>query len=223
MDQPHSSEKASGLAADDPKTLQTDLLAVEFEEKVAIDDPEKYASGTLEPTAASSDELVSIDNDSEDGYVHTICIHVLIVRRKIIWLYLVRNVFIFSTIRDMPEPRSNIAESPKQDLPINMLSTPIGSPSLNVLRTPDDDAIKNDQEFEHIINQFEETTHKDGTHAQSTENLPSRRRSSADAPQHRRPSARSEEINTDIPFDFNRFLEQMKRRGAIPITKYFKR
>ena len=104
-----------------------------------------------------------------------------------------------------------------------MLSTPIGSPSLNLMRTPDDDAIKNDQEFEHIINQFDETAGKDGTHAQNAENLPSRRRSSADAPQHRRPSARSEEINTDIPFDFNRFLEQMKRRGAIPITKYFKR
>ncbi|KAG2183038.1 hypothetical protein INT44_006019 [Umbelopsis vinacea] len=191
MDQTHSSEKASALAADDPKTLQTDLLAVEFEEKVTIDDPEKYDSGTFEPTAAaSSDELVSIDNDSEDG--------------------------------DMPEPPSNITESPKQELQTNMLSTPIGSPSFNLPRTPDDDAIKNDQEFEHIITQFDETAHNDGTHAQNTEALPGRRRSSADAPQHRRPSARSEEISTDIPFDFNRFLEQMKRRGAIPITKYFK-
>ncbi|RUS17496.1 hypothetical protein BC937DRAFT_89913 [Endogone sp. FLAS-F59071] len=26
----------------------------------------------------------------------------------------------------------------------------------------------------------------------------------------------------EIPFDFNRFLEQMRRRGAMPITRYFK-
>lgn len=220
MDLPHSSEKDLALTTDDPKTLQTDLLAVEFEEKVAVDDPEQYASGTLEPTtaaAASSDELVSIDNDSEDGYVHNICMHIQGNNREL------SHSHCICPFRDMPQPSSNIAESPKQDLPINMLSTPLGSPSLNHMRTPDDDAIKDDQEFEHIINQFDETAGKDGTHAQNAENLPSRRRSSADAPQHRRPSARSEEINTDIPFDFNRFLEQMKRRGAIPITKYFKR
>ena len=27
----------------------------------------------------------------------------------------------------------------------------------------------------------------------------------------------------ELPFDFNRFLEQMRRRGAVPITRYFKR
>lgn len=27
----------------------------------------------------------------------------------------------------------------------------------------------------------------------------------------------------EVPFDFNRFLEQMRRKSAIPITRYFKR
>jgi hypothetical protein len=99
MDLPHSSEKDLGLTTDDPKTLQTDLLAVEFEEKVAIDDPEQYASGTLEPTAAaSSDELVSIDNDSEDGYVHTIRMHIQGFFRKITGFYLIRIVSVLSGI-----------------------------------------------------------------------------------------------------------------------------
>jgi hypothetical protein len=71
MDQPHSSEKVLGLANEDQKSVQTDLLTTEFD-KVTIDDPEKYASGTLGPAAASSDELVSIDNDSDDGYVNNI-------------------------------------------------------------------------------------------------------------------------------------------------------
>jgi hypothetical protein len=115
-----------------------------------------------------------------------------------------------------------MSELPKQDVVIDTLSTPQGSPSLNPPRTPDEDTIKNDQEFEHIINQFDEKNENDGNHALAKENLPNRRRPSADTLQQRRHSNRLEEI-ADVPFDFNRFLEQMKRRGAIPITKYFKR
>lgn len=123
----------------------------------------------------------------------------------------------------LPSQSTATAESATKEVTSSTLNTPYGSPSLNAPRTPDDDQIKNDQEFEHIINQFDESNEKDPGHSQTSQDLPDRRRSSADTPtQPRRPSSRSEEIQ-DIPFDFNKFLEQMKKRGAIPITKYFKR
>ncbi|GAB5592348.1 hypothetical protein Unana1_07248 [Umbelopsis nana] len=123
---------------------------------------------------------------------------------------------------ELPSQSTATAESATKEVTSSTLNTPYGSPSLNTPRTPDDDQIKNDQEFEHIINQFDESNEKDPGHSQTSQDLPDRRCSSADTPaQPRRPSSRSEEIQ-DIPFDFNKFLEQMKKRGAIPITKYFK-
>lgn len=137
---------------------------------------------------------------------------------------IVVSKFIITQSKRLTSHLATTTEAPKQqELSTSALDTPFGSPSLNQLRTPDDDQIKNDQEFEHIINQFDGDNEKDGILSHTVQELPNRRRSSADTPaQPRRPSSRSEEI-PDIPFDFNNFLEQMKRRGAIPITKYFKR
>ncbi|CAO3673940.1 unnamed protein product [Umbelopsis vinacea] len=136
---------------------------------------------------------------------------------------IVVSKFIITQSKRLTSHLATTTEAPKQqELSTSALDTPFGSPSLNQLRTPDDDQIKNDQEFEHIINQFDGDNEKDGILSHTVQELPNRRRSSADTPaQPRRPSSRSEEI-PDIPFDFNNFLEQMKRRGAIPITKYFK-
>lgn len=113
----------------------------------------------------------------------------------------------------------NIEHEPSDTLEFSSSTT-----SLNRSQTPDDDQVKNDQEFEHIINQFDDQPDDNAEHAQSdSQQLPNRRRSSIEASnRNRRPSNRSEEI-AEIPFDFNKFLEQMKRRGSIPITKYFKR
>ncbi|KAI7893675.1 uncharacterized protein EV154DRAFT_139235 [Mucor mucedo] len=66
------------------------------------------------------------------------------------------------------------------------------------------------EEMDHIFNQFNEETNSSNTHV-------------------RRPSLSNNDLHIvtdipqqEIPFDFNRFLEQMRSRNSKPITRYFK-
>ncbi|KAG2171797.1 hypothetical protein INT43_008177 [Umbelopsis isabellina] len=137
--------------------------------------------------------------------------------------YVFCSIFRSQAEQDSAPAASEKAQPNIEHEPSDTLEFSTSTTSLSRSQTPDDDQVKNDQEFEHIINQFDDQAHDNTEHAQSdSQQLPSRRRSSTEASnRNRRPSNRSEEI-AEIPFDFNKFLEQMKRRGSIPITKYFK-
>jgi hypothetical protein len=65
----HSSDKTSGAANVDQDNVESDLLNTAFQNKVTINESEKDASGTSAPNVPSSDELVSVDSETEDEYV----------------------------------------------------------------------------------------------------------------------------------------------------------
>ncbi|KAG1073920.1 hypothetical protein G6F42_025763 [Rhizopus arrhizus] len=85
-------------------------------------------------------------------------------------------------------------------------------------KVPDVSTPIHTEEMDHIFNQFNEETSTTPT-------------SNTTATDVRRPSLNSSEMQIvpdtppqqEIPFDFNRFLEQMRSRNAKPITRYFKR
>ncbi|CAO0796317.1 unnamed protein product [Mucor circinelloides] len=84
-------------------------------------------------------------------------------------------------------------------------------------KVPDVSTPIHTEEMDHIFNQFNEETSTTPT-------------SNTTATDVRRPSLNSSEMQIvpdtppqqEIPFDFNRFLEQMRSRNAKPITRYFK-
>ncbi|KAI8142342.1 hypothetical protein BJV82DRAFT_670000 [Fennellomyces sp. T-0311] len=102
-------------------------------------------------------------------------------------------------------------------------------------------AKRNDAELQHIFNQFDNDTNKDnedqkqknadGNTGEDKRTSTVSESSASATGATRRPSLAeikrtAEETKgrerQEIPFDFNRFLEQMRRRGAMPITRYFK-
>ncbi|KAI7875402.1 hypothetical protein K492DRAFT_210947 [Lichtheimia hyalospora FSU 10163] len=88
----------------------------------------------------------------------------------------------------------------------------------------------NNEELQHIFNQFDETDdHPDDDNNQKRISTSSD--SNTDVSSGQRPSLADIKRTADetkgrerqeIPFDFNRFLEQMRRRSATPIKRYFK-
>lgn len=92
----------------------------------------------------------------------------------------------------------------------------------------------NNEELQHIFNQFDETDdddHPDDNNSQKRIST-SGDSNNTDVSSGRRPSLADIKRTADetkgrerqeIPFDFNRFLEQMRRRSATPIKRYFKR
>lgn len=65
----HSSDKTSVAANVDQDNVESDLLTTAFQNKVTINESEKDTSGTSAPNVSSSDDLVSIDSETEDEYV----------------------------------------------------------------------------------------------------------------------------------------------------------
>ncbi|KAF7728015.1 hypothetical protein EC973_006780 [Apophysomyces ossiformis] len=84
-----------------------------------------------------------------------------------------------------------------------------------------DPSTRHDVEFQQIFNQFENKPEDDKVAEQASETSDQRQASLTDI-QKASDHAKGRE-QQEIPFDFNKFLEQMKRRSAIPITRYFKR
>ncbi|KAI8985103.1 hypothetical protein BDB01DRAFT_788933 [Pilobolus umbonatus] len=68
-------------------------------------------------------------------------------------------------------------------------------------------------EMDHIFNQFDETGMKSDTVTTDTDTL-----HSTHSKEHPVPDTPQQEL----PFDYNRFLEQMRSRSSKPITKYYK-
>ncbi|KAG0182570.1 hypothetical protein DFQ28_002742 [Apophysomyces sp. BC1034] len=84
-----------------------------------------------------------------------------------------------------------------------------------------DSTTRHDVEFQQIFKQFENKPDDENVPEQTSDTGSQRRPSLADI-QKATDNSKGRE-HQEIPFDFNKFLEQMKRRNAIPITRYFKR
>ncbi|ORX49924.1 hypothetical protein DM01DRAFT_1409369 [Hesseltinella vesiculosa] len=99
-------------------------------------------------------------------------------------------------------------------------------PSRSTTATPDDahDTAAHDQqndrneELQYIFNQFNDADQEVSVPAEDQQSINDsiRRPSLIDIKQKPLPPP------VDVPFDFNKFLWQMRRRGASPITRYFK-